>query len=70
MTTDKKLQPYPGMRVRITKNAAFFPGKEAAVAYVGTEGISVYLVDGDLFDDCLPLNNDEWEPLVQGSKEK
>ncbi len=66
MADKKKPQPYPGMRVRITDNAAFFPGKEAAVAYVGTEGISVYLVDESLFDDCLPLNNDEWEPLVQG----
>ena len=54
--------PYVGMRIRIKPNSTLFPGKEAAVAYIGTEGISVYLVDSD-FDECIPLNNDEWEPI-------
>jgi hypothetical protein len=50
------------MRVRIKLNSKLFPGKEAVVAYIGTGGISVYLVDDD-FDECIPLNNDEWEPV-------
>lgn len=56
-------KPCVTMRVRIKPNAAFFPGEEAIVAYVGTDGISVYLKDETKFDDCLPLNNDEWEAL-------
>lgn len=59
--------PRVGMRVRIKANSGFFPGEEAVVAYVGTEGVSVYLVNESKFDDCLPLNNDEWEPLAPKS---
>jgi hypothetical protein len=54
-------KPHVGMRVRIKANSKLFPGKLAAVAYIGDGGISVYLVDDD-FDECIPLDNDEWEP--------
>jgi len=58
MASDKN--PRVGMRIRIKQNAPFFAGCEAVVAYVGTEGVSAYLVN-HAFDDCVPLNNDEWE---------
>jgi hypothetical protein len=55
--------PLVGMRVRIKPNATLFPGEEAVVAYIGVDGISVYLVNEVKFDECVSLNNDEWEPL-------
>ena len=58
------MKPHVGMRVRIKPNSKLFAGREAAIAYIGTEGVSVYLVDEDVFDDCVPLNNDEWKPLA------
>lgn len=56
------MSPYVGMPVRIKPNARLFAGEEAVVAYIGTDGVSVYLTDSSKFDDCVPLNNDEWEP--------
>ena len=58
----KNIAPRVGMRIRIKQTSKLFPGKEAVVAYIGTEGISVYLVNDD-FDECIPLDNDEWEPV-------
>jgi hypothetical protein len=55
-------KPHVGMRIRIKPNSKLFPGKEAVVAYIGTEGVSVYLIN-HAFDECVPLENDEWEPI-------
>jgi hypothetical protein len=60
--TDKKI-PRVGMRVYIKPSSALFPNKEAVIAYVGTDGISVYLINDDVWDSCIPLTNDEWEPM-------
>ena len=57
--------PLVGMRVRIKPNSTLFPGEEAVVAYIGVDGISVYLVNEAKFDECVSLNNDEWEPLTR-----
>ncbi len=56
--------PYFGMLIRIKDNCPFFSGAKATIAYIGDKGISVYLKDND-FDECIPLDNDEWEPLVE-----
>jgi hypothetical protein len=64
MSQASKPRPRVGQRVLINATSPFFPGKEAIVAYVGDTGISVYLVDDDLPDDCLPLEDSEWEPTL------
>ena len=56
----EQAQAYPCLRVRIKANSKLFPGVKAVVAYVGDGGVSVYLVD-HAFDDCVPLDNNEWE---------
>lgn len=52
-------------RVRIKADAPLFSGERATVAYVGTSGISVYLGDSK-FDDCIPLNDGEYELDLEG----
>ena len=63
-------EPHVGMRIRIKDHAPFFPGKIAYIAYIGSVGVSVYLASeegkGEPFDDCIPLNSDEWEPAPKG----
>ena len=58
-----QVQPHFGMKVKIKATSALFPGHMAAIAYIGEGGVSVYLLDSE-FDDCIPLNNDEWEPAT------
>lgn len=58
-----RVKAYVGMRVRLTKKAPFFHGKEAVVAYVGTGGVSVYLVDDD-FDECIGLYDGQFKPVA------
>lgn len=57
-------QPSFGMLIRIKENAPYFCGEKARIAYIGEDGISVYLTESK-FDDCIPLNNDEWETLKE-----
>lgn len=49
-----------GQRVRINEKAPYFVGALASVAYVGSDGISVYLIDSE-FDECVKLNLGEWD---------
>lgn len=51
----------------INDDAPLFPGYRAVVAYIGEAGVSVYLRDST-FDECVPLNWDEFE--VDTSNEK
>lgn len=51
-----------GDRVLINDKAPFFKQEEAAIAYIGTEGISVYLINSK-FDDCIPLKDGEYDLL-------
>jgi len=53
---------YVGQHVRIKLNAPLFPGTPAVIAYIGTCGVSVYLIDHE-FDECVPLEDGEWEPI-------
>lgn len=57
------LPPRVGQRVRVRPTSKLFPNHEGIVAYVGTEGISIYLVDSEI-DDCIPIKNDEWEEIT------
>ena len=51
----KKDTVYVGMKVIIDKSAPYFQGEEAGIAYIGEDGVSVYLLKSD-FDECIPLN--------------
>jgi hypothetical protein len=57
------IEPKFGTLIRIKENCelSFCRGLLARVAYIGVDGISVYLVNSE-FDDCIPLKNDEWGP--------
>lgn len=53
---------YVGQKVRINDKAPAFGGFLAYVAYIGTEGVSVYL-DSDIIEDCICLKEGEFEPV-------
>ena len=49
-----------GDKVIINNEAPYFHGEQGIAAYIGTEGISVYLTSLD-FDDPVPLNENEYD---------
>lgn len=53
------------MKVRINEKCqiSFTKGKEAFVAYIGDEGVSVYLHNDEVFDDCIPLKYGEFDKI-------
>lgn len=51
-----------GQKVRIKDSARFFCGRMAYVAYVDTDGISVYLADNSI-DECVKLVVGEWDTV-------
>jgi hypothetical protein len=54
-----------GQKIKIKSTAPLFAGHVGHVAYIGTDGISVYLADVD-FDDPIPLNNEEYDICEEG----
>jgi hypothetical protein len=62
IAVERKLDPpYVGQSVLINQHAPYFNGERARVAYVGIGGVSVYLEDDFIIDDCVCLNNGEWD---------
>jgi len=57
---DNRARAFVGQKVKLNANAPYFNGKYAGIAYIGTEGVSVYLLDSD-FDECLPINWNEYD---------
>jgi len=45
--------------VKIKPNSSLFPGEEGRVAYIGKDGVSVYLTTNS-FDEPVPLNWNEF----------
>lgn len=51
-----------GQRVLINDKAPYFNGALASVAYIGSDGISVYLIDSEI-DECISLSLGEWSEI-------
>lgn len=49
-----------GQRVQINAKSPHFVGALASVAYIESDGISVFLLDSDI-DECVWLNIGEWD---------
>lgn len=57
--------PFFGQKIQIKNNAPLFPGEKAVIAYIGADGVSVFLEDGDKFDEAVPLEWNEYEEINQ-----
>lgn len=55
-----KTPAYFGQLIVINNKAPYFKGHKARVAYIGTGGVSVYLVDSD-FDECIVIKYGEYD---------